>query len=106
MYNMGLCFYHHAAFLRRLHAEQPPQHEGTAADEIRRDVAQLLARSGAQFAELRASGRMGHVSGNVLYRLACVHALVNDEHQCQVPNRLSYRPRALRGACSQRPHAP
>lgn len=85
MYNMGLCFYHHAGFLRRANAQQQQQQAPDESSGRRREEEELrlLARAEAQFAELRRTGRMGQVSGNVLFLLACVHALTNNEHQCQ-----------------------
>lgn len=84
MYNMGLCFYHHAGFLRRANTQPEQQRAPDESSGSRREEElRLLARAEAQFAELHGSGRMGQVSGNVLYLLACVHALTNSEHQCQ-----------------------
>jgi hypothetical protein len=83
---MGLCFYHHAGFLRRANAQQEQQQAPDESSGRRREEElRLLARAEAQFAELRRTGRMGQVSGNVLFLLACVHALTNSERQCQVP---------------------
>jgi hypothetical protein len=81
---MGLCFYHHAGFLRqRLAREEEAKDNVTERELLRQQEARLLALAAVRFSELRTSGRMGQVSGNVLFLLACVHALTGAQGECQ-----------------------